>query len=120
MKIQINGFDIEINTEEANMSVKVLDANGKELSNNTYTQSPAGDDEINNVDMPSAQNTDETNPPAQDLDSTEAQTGTEGEENLSPVGVANDVQQATEEEQTGESYIPDFETFKKLRKAKKI
>ena len=46
MKIQINGFDIELNTEEANLSIKVMDAEGKELSNNTYTQTEIDTEEV--------------------------------------------------------------------------
>ena len=44
MKIQINGFDIEINTDDAAMSVKIIDASGKELSNNTYAQTMEGEE----------------------------------------------------------------------------
>lgn len=41
MNIQINGFDIEINTEDTTLTLKVTDASGKELSNNTFTQETA-------------------------------------------------------------------------------
>lgn len=57
MKIQINGFDIEVLTEESNLTIKVIDANGKELSNNTFTQQEATSTEINAVDMPSVEDT---------------------------------------------------------------
>lgn len=97
MKIQLNGFDIEINTDEANMSIKVLDANGKELSNNTYSQSSEIEDEIKKTDMPSA------NDVAQNTKETE----TETEENET---------EENETEETLENFIPDFETFKKLKK----
>ena len=101
MKLQINGFDIEVNTEESNMTVKVLDANGKELSNNTYTQSSTEDEDITPVDMPSAEDT-MTDEPAEE---------TEEETTDEP---------AEETEEFGESFIPDFETFKKLRADKKL
>lgn len=37
MKIQINGFEIELDVNDANLSIKVSDASGKELSNNSYS-----------------------------------------------------------------------------------
>lgn len=113
MKIQINGFDIEVNTEESNMTVKVLDANGKELSNNTYTQSATPGEEITPVDMPSAEDTaaqpaTEETPAAEETPTADAQPASAAEE-------------TTEEEPAvGESFVPDFETFKKLRKDGKI
>lgn len=122
MKIQINGFDIEVNTEESNLAVKVLDANGKELSNNTYNQSSTTGEEITPVEMPSAENTATTEPTSE-----EPAAPTEG----TPEG---ETQPATGNEETpaqgdvtdantdimGEGFVPDFETFKKLRSEGKI
>ena len=51
MKIQIDGFDIELLTEEGTMTIKVLDANGKELSNNTYNQTETTDTEVQSTDV---------------------------------------------------------------------
>jgi hypothetical protein len=124
MKLQINGFDIEVNTEESNMTVKVLDANGKELSNNTYTQSLEQGETITPVDMPSAEDTATETPsetPAEGVP-TEDTTGgsglpTEDDTNAGDGGLP------TEDEANagvGESFVPDFDTFKKLRKEGKI
>lgn len=110
MKIQINGFDIEINTEEANMTVKVLDANGKELSNNTYTQSST-QDEVTPVDMPSAEDTATTEPAAEETPAPEETPETTEE---------TPAEGAVEEPAVGESFMPDFDTFKKLRKEGKL
>jgi len=111
MKIQINGFDIEVNTEESNMTVKVLDSTGKELSNNTYTQSLESGDEIKPVDIPSTEET-VTEPGVQETPAQPVQ-GEEAVQGEEPV-------QDEEAAQTGESFIPDFETFKILRKTGKI
>jgi hypothetical protein len=123
MKLQINGFDIEVNTEESNMTVKVLDANGKELSNNTYTQSATPGEEITPVDMPSAEDT-ATTEPATDApaEGTEGETPAEGTEGETPAeGTEGETPtESTEEPAVGESFIPDFETFKKMRKENKI
>lgn len=52
MKIQINGFDIEIETSDTEMMIKVIDANGQELSNNTYTQTLDTTDDVEDVVIP--------------------------------------------------------------------
>jgi hypothetical protein len=52
MKIQINGFDIEILEETTSLAIKVIDASGKELSNNTYAQTNDGADENSDVIEP--------------------------------------------------------------------
>jgi len=124
MKIQINGFDIELNTEESNMTVKVLDANGKELSNNTYNQSSTTGEEITPVDMPSAEDT-ATEEPATEEPATEEpateEPATEEPATEEPATEEPATEEpATEEPNMGESFVPDFETFKKLRKAGKI
>lgn len=120
MKIQINGFDIEVNTDESNMTIKVMDSTGKELSNNTYEQAIKSDDEIQNVDIPS---TEETQSEVQETPGQETEPGVQeetpaqGEE--TPAQGTENVQDE-EPVQTGESFIPDFETFKKLRKLGKL
>ena len=113
MKLQINGFDIEVNTDDANMTIKVLDASGKELSNNTYNQSTESGEEINKVDMPSAE---ETTTPVQPEKT--VQPAVQETEPAQTQPSAQPVQ--GEEQEVGESYMPDFETFKKLRKLGKI
>ena len=112
MKLQINGFDIEVNTEESNMTVKVLDANGKELSNNTYTQTATPGNEITPVDMPSAEDAATTEPAATETP--------EGETAAQPAEEPAAQPAETEEPAVGESFIPDFDTFKKMRKEGKI
>ena len=114
MKLQINGFDIEVNTEESNMTVKVLDANGKELSNNTYTQSATPGEEITPVDMPSAEDTATEEPAETPAEGETTEIPAEGTEEPAAEG------ETAEEPAVGESFIPDFETFKKMRKEKKI
>ena len=121
MKIQINGFDLEINTDEANLSVKVMDANGKELSNNTYTQTSETSDEVTDVDMPTADTvepegseegvTEET--PEESTEETTEETSDETTaEELPPI---EGEEGEENEEDMGESFVfnlPDFETFK--------
>ncbi len=101
MKIQINGFDIEVNTEEEAMSIKVIDASGKELSNNTYAQTMEGSDDenIENVEVPGVEEVEPT-------EETEELAETEEVVEEEPVD-------DTEEEITEEGFIPDFESFKK-------
>lgn len=113
MKIQINGFDIEVNTEESNMTIKVLDATGKELSNNTYAQSLEDGNEITNVEIPS---TEETQPAVQEVPAQPVQGENGAQTSTQPETPA----QGDEAVQTGESFIPDFATFKKLRKEGKL
>ncbi len=117
MKIQLNGFDIEINTEETNMTVKVMDASGKELSNNTFEQSLDGDATPNPADMPSAEETasDDSNPEGNETE--DDLTGTEDDADLAG-GPEVQGEEVTEEE-LGEGLIPSFEQFKKLNEAKK-
>jgi hypothetical protein len=107
MKIQINGFDIEINTEEANLSMKVMDANGKELSNNTYTQTEIETEEVTDVEVPSAEDA-ATEEPVEDTEeeTTEEEPVEDTEEETTEEPVED-----TEEETLGESYMPDLETY---------
>lgn len=107
MKIQINGFDIEVNTEEANMTVKVIDSTGKELSNNTYAQTLSPSEEVQPVQIPSVE---ETPTAQQAVQETPAQ--------AQPAAQAQT--QSEETVQTEESFVPNFESFKKLRNAGKI
>lgn len=105
MKIQINGFDIEINTNEAEMSVKVLDASGKELANNTYTQTLEGTPEpgVEDPGMETADdvNADATEPGAEETEDTGLEPGTEEEDST------------LEDETENESLeFPTFEQFK--------
>ena len=109
MKIQINGFDIEVNTEEANLSIKVLDANGKELSNNTYTQTTDANTEVQQVDVPPVEDN------TADTGATADAAQPEGEESAQPAEPLEG-----ENEPTSENFFPDYLTFKQLRKDKKI
>lgn len=111
MKIQTNGFDIEINTDEATMSVKIIDASGKELSNNTYAQTMEGDEssEITEPDLNTPEETaEEETTEEMPVDGEET---TEEETTEEPV----DGEETTEEDKTleNESYFPTFEEFKK-------
>jgi len=100
MKIQINGFDIEINTNEAEMSVKVLDASGKELANNTYTQTLEGTPEPE-VEDPGMETAEDVNADATGTED-ELETDTEGEDDST-----------LEDETENESLeFPTFEQFK--------
>lgn len=54
MKLQINGFDIEINEDDTSLTLTVIDANGKELSNNVYTQSTEQND-VQDAEVESAE-----------------------------------------------------------------
>ena len=124
MKLQINGFDIEINSDEANISMKVMDANGTELSNNTYSQSTeAESEEIQDVDMPEVDEVEtEEEVVEDDVEETEAteDDATEEETEEPAEGNEGDAAIFDEDEETGESYefkeLPDFETFKESLK----
>ena len=114
MKIQINGFDLEINTDEANLSVKVMDANGKELSNNIYTQTSETSDEVTDVDMPTA---DTVEPEGSEEGVTEEKPEESTEETTEETTVEElpPIEGEESEENMGESFVfnlPDFETFK--------
>jgi hypothetical protein len=103
MKIQINGFDIEINTDEANIGIKIMDASGKELSNNTYSQTSEETDNVTDVDMPSAEDVSQEEPTTDD-------------EAVEQAAEQENIEEPIEEEpvqNTGENFMVDFETFKK-------
>lgn len=106
MKIQIGGFDIEINNDGESMSIKIMDASGKELSNNTYSQTLEGNSDTEEVQEPAEQT------PEQIAEEPEMETE-ETEE--SPEGADLDAEldaTAEEDTETSESFLPDFETFK--------
>lgn len=111
MKIQTNGFDIEINTDEATMSVKIIDASGKELSNNTYAQTMEGDEssEITEPDLNTPEETTE--------EETTEEMPVDGEETTEEETTEEPVEgeETAEEDKTleNESYFPTFEEFKK-------
>lgn len=109
MKIQLNGYDIEILTNEADISIKVMDATGKELSNNTYTQAAQTETEVKPVEMKTAdQVAEETTVEGGDENAAGATEEVTGEK---PAGEA---------EVTGESKFYSFEEFKKLMKEGKL
>lgn len=104
MKIQTNGFDIEINTDDATMSVKIIDASGKELSNNTYSQTMEGEEseEIVQPDL---------NTPEETAEEETEEQPTEEE----PTEETTEEEPAEEEDKTleNENYMPTFEEFMK-------
>ncbi len=112
MKIQINGFDIEILTEEQNLMIKILDASGKELSNNTYEQSEegAGSSEITQPEMGSSE----------DIVSTQEEDTQTQPESETQEGEGTQSETQEEGEQTMEKMLnfPDYDTYKKNRKKK--
>ncbi len=89
MKILLNGFEFEIMSDDTQVTVKVTDAEGTELSNNTYTQKTASD-EVKPAQMPSVQ------------DETGAQTQ-----------VQPGAQETTQPVAEDESLIPSLESIKK-------
>lgn len=117
MKIQLNGFDIEINTEETNMTVKVMDASGKELSNNTFEQSLDSDGTPNPAEMPSAEETasDDSNPEGNEPP-TEDTEGVQGDDTAGAPEVQGE-EEVTEEE-LGEGLIPSFQQWKAIKEKK--
>ncbi len=116
MKIQINGFDIEINTDEANIGIKIMDANGKELSNNTYSQTSEETDTPTDVEVPNTEDV-ASEEPATDDEAVE-QANDETETVQEPT--EEDIVQEEPVENTGESFMMDFESFKKAINEKKI
>ena len=100
MKIEINGFVIELTTDDVNLALRVSDASGKELSNNTYAQEQSS--EATPVEMPSAENT-EVTPSTEETPAATTETPTE------------ETPAATESMK-----VPTLEEFKKLLKEGKI
>ena len=64
MKIEINGFSIELMTDDVNLTLKVSDSSGKELSNNTFSQNA----EVSPVqtEIPAAEETKEGTEPTEE------------------------------------------------------
>lgn len=117
MKIQLNGFDIEINTEETNMTVKVMDASGKELSNNTFEQSLDSDGTPNPAEMPSAEETasDDSNPEGNEPPADDVQPGAEDD---GAAGAPEVQDEEVTEEELGEGLIPSFQQWKAIKEKK--
>ncbi len=107
MKIQIDGFDIELLTEEGTMTIKVLDANGKELSNNTYNQTETTDSDVQSTTVPTAEETATNVEPITDVQPETTET-------------PNEVPATEENNGLEEGFVPTLEQFKKLRKEGKI
>lgn len=105
MKIEINGFVLELTTDDVNLNVRISDASGKELSNNNYSQEQTS--EATPVEVPTPENTEGTG----ETSETPAETSTE-----------TSAETATEEtpEQPNESFVPTLEEFKRLLKEGKI
>lgn len=115
MKIQINGFDIEINTDDVTMSVKIIDASGKELSNNTYSQTMSGDNS-EEITEPDVNTPEETASEEEEISTEENVEDTEATENTEEP--PTEEEEIAEEDMTleNENFIPTFEQFKKLIK----
>lgn len=122
MKIQMNGFDIEIETSDADMMVKVIDANGQELSNNTYAQTLETSDDVEDVDVPSV---DDMGDDEEENEEGVEETDTEDEESSDDTD--DDTDDDTETDDVDgedditfdENKVYDFETFKKLKNKRK-
>lgn len=116
MKIQISGFDIEINEDGTNLSIKVMDSTGTELSNNSYQQNISTDDTIQDTELPAV---DEVAPEDTMVDDSETEnTETENTEEVENQETTDEIPEQTEAEEDeaqvmGESLLVDFETFKK-------
>jgi len=110
MKIQTNGFDIEINTDDATMSVKIIDASGKELSNNTYSQTMEGE-ESEEIVQPDLNTPEETAEEETEEQPAEEETMPEEE----PTEETTEEEPTEEEDKTleNENYMPTFEEFMK-------
>jgi len=110
MKIQTNGFDIEINTDDATMSVKIIDASGKELSNNTYSQTMEGE-ESEEIVQPDLNTPEETAEEEAAPEETVEEQPTEEE----TTEETTEEEPAEEEDKTleNENYMPTFEEFMK-------
>lgn len=110
MKLEINGFSIELTTDDINLSLKVSDASGKELSNNTYVQEQSSD--VVPAEIPNPENTDGATP---------ATTPEPGAEGTTPEGTTPTTDPADQTTPATESvFIPTLEEFKKMLKEGKI
>lgn len=102
MKLELNGFAIEIDTNETSLMVKVMDASEKVLSDNTYEQTST--EQVTDVTetpveevTPQAEETTDTTTTTEEKPSGETTTTTE------------------EETKVEEMMMPTFEAFKKLK-----
>lgn len=122
MKLQINGFDIEINTSDTEMSIKVIDANGQELAHNTFTQSLETSDDLQDVDIPAVEETDtDTDTDTEELaelEETDTNTNTAELEDTD-TEEDTDLTDIDDLEDLEESVVLDFEQYKKLLENKK-
>lgn len=116
MKIQINGFDIEINTSDTEMMVKVIDANGQELSNNTYSQSLDTSDGVEDVEIPGLDEED-----GLDEDGEESTESDDLDLDLDLDDEDLDLDEESDEDDItfDENKVYDFTEFKKLSESKK-
>ena len=131
MKIQLNGFDIEINTSDTEMMVKVIDANGQELSNNTYSQSLDTSDGVEDVEIPGLDEEDgldEEGLDDEDLDLDLNEDSEDGEDGLDDEDLDLDEESDEDEDDEDEdedditfdeNKVYDFTEFKKLSESKK-
>lgn len=58
MKLILNGFELELTENENSLTLKILDVNGKELINDTFSQSEITDT-VEPVEIPSAEEVEE-------------------------------------------------------------
>lgn len=103
MKLQINGFDIEINEDDTSLTLTVIDANGKELSNNVYTQSTEQND-VQDAEVESAEEIATDNDGVAETD-TETETDTNTEDTSE--SETEDTSEAETEEKVEESLLMD-------------
>lgn len=122
MKIQLNGFDIEINTSDTEMMVKVIDANGQELSNNTYTQTLDTSDGVEDVEIPGLDEEDGLDEEGLDeegLDDEDLDLDLDGEDD-EDLDLDEESEDEDEDDITfDENKVYDFTEFKKLSESKK-
>lgn len=104
MKLLIDGFEIEINsdTDEANLTLTVKDASGKELANNTFVQEEQS--QVEPAQMPSAQ------------DVTGSQTEPGAQAQTEPKAQAQPAQAQPVQAQEKLTLIPSLESFKTKKK----
>lgn len=115
MKLQIAGFDIEFNQDQDTLAIKVLDANGKELSNNTFSQSLDTTDDVDDVAVPGVEEVDETT----EDETTETEEETTDEETTEEeTDEVEDLEDELEDLEDLEESFMTFEQYKKRKKKK--
>lgn len=112
MKLQIAGFDIEFNQDQDTLAIKVLDANGKELSNNTYSQSLDTTDDVEDVTVPGVEEVDETT----DEETIDEETT---DEETTDEETTDDMEDLDDELADLEDIEESFLTFEQYKKRKK-